>query len=408
MATSTWSNTISFTRLGPPGNTPPTKTTSGSFVSSSDFHSGVSNPNYRRQIALKVNATTPYIREVFNQSSVSVQASGSYKDPGLPKVPKAYISATGSMNPASFPFGTVTGYDYTSLDAAASTQAYAEYLNRVNGGKSQLGATLGELRETIRMLHHPGALLGDITSQWYTRSFWKKTKPRSLKRVEALNDAYLEWTFGVRPLVHDVQNIAKAIASIATTGGVQREVATVSKRSDALLSSVTEIGMPDVFWFKAQGSTQHSVTVTVGGGHQVVLNDLSDYLSVFYGLNTGSVLTTAWELLPFSFVADYVANINSLLSIAAHGNSDHVYMYTSKKSQSVSKVMYMGGRAVKAGYNTTFDGGTITGERSLMRFSRVNGGPGNAGFSMRLPSFGQVLNMQSLLTAFAINRVNMS
>lgn len=167
--------------------------------------------------------------------------------------------------------------------------------------------SLGELRETLRYLRNPfktGLKLADKLNHNLARigSSGKKAVLGDVMSV------YLEFRYAVRPLVKEVE--AALLASQKPIVTPRRQTARDYKTS-TLTGSYTELGV-------STSGILHDVsfdvtrTTLVRAGllyENIVENGLPDH----WGFRLSDLPSAAWELVPLSFVYDWVGNIGDFV-----------------------------------------------------------------------------------------------
>jgi len=194
--------------------------------------------------------------------------------------------------------------DYANLRRLAGTQAAAS----VRPSESQGLVTVAELRRTLGFLRRP-------LQSWdrlITQARRDKRKHRSqLERNKTtgqfLSDSWLAYRYGARPIVFDVQNIARAIAALQTQEyRPERETA----RGHAEFSTGDSTSYDVVvspFTYTVNART--SVEVSVRSGILYETDKGIDPL----GIDLFQIPSAAYELVPFSFVADMFVNLGTLI-----------------------------------------------------------------------------------------------
>lgn len=122
-----------------------------------------------------------------------------------------------------------------------------------------------------------------------------------------LADRYMEARYAIRPLMYDVRGMVRA---------VRKEKATVrrtyrGKAEDSTSASATVLNVDGIYLTKMDflKTVDYSVTAKAGVLCDVTISELS-----IYGCD--QFVETLWELAPWSFIADWFANIGDV--IAAH------------------------------------------------------------------------------------------
>lgn len=119
-------------------------------------------------------------------------------------------------------------------------------------------------------------------------------------RKARLDKAWLEYRYGWRPLLYDMQDIAKAINAIDDSRK-RFEANTSASTADTSTSTFVAVGGSHDMTY----TTNNTWTVSVRG------HCIADYQPSKLRINP---ITTAWELIPFSFVVDWFIGVGQWLN----------------------------------------------------------------------------------------------
>lgn len=176
---------------------------------------------------------------------------------------------------------------------------------------------LGELREALELVRKPGKAIERLWKRFLRRSknrIKKSPRPKGLNRVSKWHkwfvDRYLEFTYGIAPLLNDVDGAIKALAEFqflpnvyvyATEQGrpVAMQNATDTPGFSYFITRRTECSV------RAAGAIRQDVLMPVG-----TLQALRRKL----GFSWDEFVPTVYELIPFSFVIDYFTNLGDVLN----------------------------------------------------------------------------------------------
>jgi hypothetical protein len=141
----------------------------------------------------------------------------------------------------------------------------------------------------------------------------KRTKGRSA--VKFASEHWLNFSFGVRPLLSDIQSASDAIASyLART---DKSLIIHGSASKEWLGGQVLRGQTGPYGVSTLRSTdvKHKLSYRFVGGVNLRLASSNNYgLTETFGLDIGKTLPSlGWELLPFSWVADYFVNVGAYL-----------------------------------------------------------------------------------------------
>nr|APG77069.1 hypothetical protein [Beihai levi-like virus 28] len=176
-----------------------------------------------------------------------------------------------------------------------------------------------EAGETIDMVYHVFVRLWRTITKMIHAA-------RSLNlavTINSLSDLWLEYRYGWRPFLGEISSIAKQLAHIrnpnvlSSYGG--QSAPAVTSVAQASSTVVTE---------HIRATVTHEIRpkseISAKAGFNYVNNTDSRNTSTLalWGLDWHSLASTAWDLVPFSFVVDMFLNVSDVLQ--AHGIADEV------------------------------------------------------------------------------------
>lgn len=195
----------------------------------------------------------------------------------------------------------ISSSDTKNAMSVASTKAWS----KSNAHSADILVDAAEFSKTIKLLRDPI----QTTSTFLRKINSGKRGIGNLKVKDPLDYAssmWLQYRYGIRPLVASVQGVVKALDAIH------------SKRRSTSRGNFPNISTSTLFngtHNDGQCSWTYTITRTdellIRAG-LVVEEDLS--LSQSLGVDASGMLALPWELVPFSFVADWFANVNDFLS----------------------------------------------------------------------------------------------
>lgn len=199
------------------------------------------------------------------------------------------------------PFGHVG----VALDGAIASLAGTSAAANVANPEFQGLVFLAELREVFQMIRSP---LSSYTQflRAVERAKFKQLRPSTAATTSTgrfLRDNWLAYRYGVRPVMRDIQNFAKAIDTLS------------AKRPERKTARgfATENGKKDITTVHGawNGNLTISDSTTVTRScRSGVLYELKGEVDTF-GMNVTEVPSAVWEIMPYSFVFDWFANIGS-------------------------------------------------------------------------------------------------
>jgi len=305
------------------GASPPTENQSLSYLEDSTLFQGDDRPNWRQVIGSRGNATNP----AFGQRTTSKLSSGSTSsthtriasavadDGSLYDVLDAVetCQASGQFVFVGLPGSTISAGE-------ADDMAKAKFVSNARSRMSpaQGGVILGEIRETLHMLRHPAdslrrslsSYLADVKKQ--SRGLSKASTKR---KNAAVSGTWLEYTFGWAPLLYDIRDSAKAISQLASRTPPNEKISS-SAKFDAPVDESPGSGGAGDCTFDFSIVTIDRTKAAYYGAINTSIDPVPSLGSAF-GLRPHDFLPTIWELIPYSFVADYFTNIGNIISCAS-------------------------------------------------------------------------------------------
>lgn len=263
------------------------------------------------------------------------------------------FSASGSTSSFTSGYLAHQALNTASVDSKALSKLY----DKIRAERSQMNGMqfLGELRETIHMLRRPAAALRDGFLRFTTDLNKKKgrlgrvsPKYRSTEWTKIYSGTLLEANFGWAPFISDIQAIAETAARIQLDDALIRRSRLVSRSElsnviqGPLNGNVEYIGTAlyyltfrrDIRW-----STTYTCQYIAGMGYtqETALSGLQR-LAQISGFTAENLLPTVYELIPLSFLADYVSNLGDVISGSVTDTSNVVR--ASKTTKTVTEFTF--------------------------------------------------------------------
>lgn len=284
---------------------------------------GVGLPKYKDVISSGGNATTP-LSGTFSSLEAS-RNSASLTFIRIATGARVVQKSWGDF--AAHATGAPTwGGGWSSNAGARAAAGYFQDVRKAQVAVS--GPTfLGELRETIRMLRKPGAALWDSIGRYLDdvsranrdnkRRYFNKKKAKYGRNLSKIaSGLWLEHAFGWVPLMMDIADAGKALDSLLEP---ERIMKVSAGGHDAKLvsniSGTSTMHPPDSFlYFTVRGKQMEHVVVRIRAAVKAqAAATYADKMARF-GFTPSEFIPTAWELLPWSFLLDYFANIGDILA----------------------------------------------------------------------------------------------
>lgn len=301
-------------------------TVSGNYTSSRT--TGLDWPDWKHRIAVGNNATTSLSGKLysikpgyFNYTSVLVKPPFPY----LSVLPQGWIKQSGyGFIPVlpSLSVQVVAGFDSLKAD----NHAKVAFVQRATALRRSIqgGTVLGELAKTIATVKRPAQSLRRGLDDYATSLMKKRPKirrsPPAKRRqtaTEIAADTWLEYAYAWTPLVHDIDDGMKTLAN-ALHGDDKPYTAYVSGKGSNSCSGSNYSGQLGTFGCSDLRSlrtweTEYSVKY-YGKVHTYHPGKVN---AGRLGLSLEDFVPTVWELIPYSFLADYFTNIGDMIQCAS-------------------------------------------------------------------------------------------
>lgn len=220
------------------------------------------------------------------------------------------------------------------VDNVAKTQ----YLKKLNQQIRSLQGlvTIGEISETVRLILRPGRAIVRYTERLKRdnerlrrRASSGARRRRSITNTEldeeydsarksnfgtpsTFADLWLAYSFGVRPLLGEIDDAMKALARILHPEGVP-QFYKIKANSEASYPTISKY---QVEYWPFKWDLEQTVRTDLGvryyGEVDLKFMDI-DNASTQLGMDFLSIVPAAWELVPWSFLVDYFSNIGEVL-----------------------------------------------------------------------------------------------
>jgi len=293
----------------------------------SKTRNGVQNPYWRSQVSNGISATTAFdASETDVKAEIGFLESSRISTSCLPyaKNPVYTVQQSGQLLIDT----TVVGTGTSANDQAAENIALTEFYKHARAAQTQFagGTFLGELRETLHMIKHPAQSLRSLLNnnlRGYAalRRGLRHASPR--RKLEILQDTWLEYSFGWSPLIGDTEDAIKAYdrllndirPAIVVSGWGEDETSSITYANQFFCLNSVKVVKQIQTKQKAYVRYKGAVSQEASGP------SLSNVLQGF-GFNAQDFAPTVWELIPYSFLVDYFTNIGDIISAASFAHSN--------------------------------------------------------------------------------------
>lgn len=271
-----------------------------------DSKRGQTNPGWRDRIAKGVDASSPYTRRVWS--------------PKAPARISAELSTLGRFEPA-YRIDSAGKFQLWGCGSPQFTSDEETYNRALRKIKNQLSSRVGSMNAVVPLveLRELRGLIGQATflgtnfmlavlqaKRTYGRSVWKY-----------LTETWLGFSFGLAPLVNDINSAIQAVASYMARSNISsRLTASATKYgqySYTPVTAITQVPFGALGW-KNSGKASYKLSYRFTGAFDVDLVSGESYTPLqHFGATLGQIPATLWELTAFSWMADYFSNIGVFL-----------------------------------------------------------------------------------------------
>lgn len=282
--------------------------------------SGNDDPMWRSKIANESNATNRLTgKRSTYKISKGLWTYATKKDPSSWYTCMRTNSYSLKANSLAANFSNNVAFWDTALRDEAKNKGLIGIRQKIRAQSTRFSGMvmLGELRETIRLLRSPAnamriktGLFADQT-QKRIRSMRKRNKTQQ-SISDTIAESWLEYSFGIVPLMADIQGIAESVKD-RLDKGVER--ISYTGYADSSTNSVKTSWMNPSFFcsFSETLTKKNQAIYTVGYKADIQAANSIDRIIDAGGFNLNEVVPTAWDLIPWSFLIDYFTNIGDVL-----------------------------------------------------------------------------------------------
>lgn len=291
----------------------------------------VKNPKWRWLIRNGLNATTGYSYDHFDLFDCPTRAFATFSDPkkSITGAPVTYYVDQWNLG--------ILPQDPLGFSASkADYYARQDFINKYRSRRTafQGGVFFGELMETVRLISSPAKALRQGIDRYYADV--KKRTRRSKNKSRTVRDTWLEYQFGWKPLISDIEDIARLASldpyrvhkPIRALGGTSEKTEPVD-----VTQSPSSIGGPLVWTVRNWLNNEVSV---IYKGAICAQNEPVPFPEQL-GLSWSNFLPTVWELIPYSFLVDYFTNVGKVIEGISTGWVWLAWGCKSTRKMSISK-----------------------------------------------------------------------
>jgi hypothetical protein len=401
------------------GLTPVSSDNRGTVVSRTCTRTGSKVDNWREKIAKGELAASPYYlqaSEVLSSQPGDAWARDDRTQYWVQQTFNGFISNPAFANPPSVP-------------TVVQNRALAKILERIRSEYEHTSVMpqIAELRQTLRQFGAPASAVFDLTTRRLNRialeakGYKGSTSFKRAKLEKHIASTYLEYSFGLAPLIEDTREIAEAAArwNFEGTGEIPRETndlltayATGNYTDHQYLGFPTgNTGSPfNLIGWRAQRKDSHELgvkyVVKLRNSLQADFGSV-ERLKQLLGLDPRNLLTSVWEAVPWSWLIDYFLNIQQILEAGVTHTENIDWIIKTERRVTTSTLTTPTYPAYKAsGYTFKSDAGHL-GQWTTRSTVFTRSLPGSLGIPQLTTSYPtspkKLANMTAALLARRVN-----
>lgn len=222
-------------------------------------------------------------------------------------------------------YGSLPSNETSSVERADNA-ARSIFAMRCYHARTQLqsGVVLGELGKTISMISSPMSGLyrgvGSYLGQVKKLARGNKSAASKRKSLDTAADLWLEYSYGWKPLIHDLKDASKAVGQLSQTGVSRKRVSGSGSDSTNFPSGpqTRNEGAGRVVTYRVNQRSTSSVRYT--GAVICKIDTLGRSMEVL-GADWPSFIPSLWELIPYSFLVDYFTNAGEIVTALSNPRS---------------------------------------------------------------------------------------
>lgn len=284
-------------------------------------------PNFKRRSEAGEIFTNPLLQIAATNTMVPGKVRWKYKYADTAGRPNGEYWEGWWDHPLAGALGRNTAPEPNASVDDAITQAVTEALSKVRQPEFMGAVAMAEAKRTLEMLANPLANMRRLTASmgraaWSAFTLRGRRTARSMASFQdALASQWLMYRYGIMPLIYDMESLLKAlIASHAA-----RETFRASVRVAPVITTSNGSCVPPANSPLA-GIATVSYTETLTQSATVRASILTQYSSTCtseYGVGLLDTPEAALELVPYSFVADWLVNLSSFVGSLRLGAEAH-------------------------------------------------------------------------------------
>jgi hypothetical protein len=306
------------------------------------------------------------------------------------------LSCHGLLEPVLYD-DHIAGYD--DVVVTATNKAYLKLAKKISGVIAEGGIVTGELQESKRTVKHATELILSKTNnltQSLSRAYKNIRGGHYSLVVNEVADAFLEYQFGVKPMITDIGSIIEGVAQLGNNSSNYRHLT-----GTFVVDTMSTEDVPHQYNWPSinisRRTTRKTLVIVKMSGTIDTRKPPSevdpDYQK--FGLDLHNLAPTVYNLWPYTWLNDYFNNLSDFVNAIAFRRGIISNGWTVTIVKTVARHKFTA---------SNYDGFIVSGfkaEPSTSENFYFNRSPSNIDgfvptFEVRTPTLGQVANIFAL------------
>lgn len=257
---------------------------------------------------------------------------------------KAYLPVTDSYRYGEIQ-GPVLDYNLVSVSdpslfkiTSVRNRVIQDINSQIRSSQKSLQGlvALGEMGESVRMVNSLGRDLYGASTKYLRdlKQIASRLRPREVARV--VSEKWLEYRFGIRPLVNDIGGFIDACYQNRYGRPPSVNIRASGKSSEKNPSTTSSFGMAHHL-VVTTAEKRSDYGFRIYGVVGLTDNQVPPFSQEF-GLTLDEFVPTLYELIPYSFLVDYVSNVGAIIDAYSLNKSTVKWLASGEERKSVCKL----------------------------------------------------------------------